>query len=261
MEQTQCQCQHSHSKKIIVLLFVAALIGLGSALGGWFMGNGFYKARFADRYVSVKGVAERQVKSDLAIWDLSYKATGNDLRVVNNQINQNQKDALAFLAKHNFVASDFELEPTTVIDQYAQEYSSGNKPESRYIITGGIKVRTDKVDLVREVSRLSSELIQEGIVVTTKDYQANPRYLFTKLEDVRPPMLAQATKSARAVAEQFAIDSNSHVGDIRRANQGMFQILNSDSSAGQNAASDNDQLSGIYKTVRVVSSIDYSLQN
>ena len=201
------------------------------------------------------------MKADLAIWDISYKAAGNSLPEVNTQIDQNQKDIRVFLAKNGFVDGDIESQPTTVIDQYAQEYASSNKPAQRYIVTGGIKVRTDKVDLVRKVSQMTSDLIQSGIVLVNKEYNANPRYLYTKLEEIRPEMLKQATQSARAMALQFAADSSSNLGSIRRANQGIFQILSAESNAGQAVPQDGDQLTGIYKTVRVVSSVDYYLAN
>lgn len=257
MKDTTCQPHHS-GKKLFFVLFLGACLAAGNALAGWFIAKGFYQSRVGDRYVSVKGSAERQVKADFAIWDVAYKASGDDLQQVNNQVSQNQKDVLAFLTKNGFANTDVEIQPTTVIDQYAQEYSS-NKPQTRYIVSGGIRVRTDKVDQVRAVSQMSGELIKAGVVLAVKDYQPNPRYLFTKLDELRPEMLAQATKSAHVAAAQFAADSNSHVGAIRRASQGLFQILNGDSNAGQNTSSDTDQLAGINKTVRVVSSIDYSL--
>lgn len=258
--QSSCQCK---GKKKSLFFTLAFCFAFGNALAGWFIAHGIYNARMGDRYVSVKGISERIVKSDSAIWDINYKATGDDLPPVNAQIEKNQKDVYAFLNKNGFVDADIELQPTTVIDQYAQEYQSGNKPPQRYIITGGVRVHTDKVDLVRKVSQMTSDLIQSGVVLATKDYLANPRYLFTKLTLIRPAMLKEATGSAHAMAQQFAADSNSQVGAIRHASQGVFQILSADSNAGaqqSNLQDSNDQLTGINKLVRVVTSVDYLLK-
>jgi hypothetical protein len=258
LPQSQCQCCSSAHKAFFIVL-IALLLVLGNALSGWFIGHGLYKMRISDKYVSVKGIAEKQVKSDLAIWEVNYKAAGNDLQQVNNQIGENQTAVQAFLLQQGLLASDFEIQPTTVVDKFAQEYEN-QKAEQRYIVNGSIKVRTDKVDLVRKISQNSQELIKAGVVLASKEYQqANPNYIFTKLDELRPTMLAQATKSARSVAEQFAADSHSHVGAIRRASQGIFQILGSDSAGGENYNSARNQAADINKTVRVVSSIDYFL--
>jgi uncharacterized protein len=245
------------SNNFFIALTFGMVIALGMILGGWFISDGLYHARLSDKYVSVKGLAEQRVKSDLAIWNIAFKATGDDLQQVNQKINGDQKLIVAFLSAHGFSGDEVALLQTTAIDQFANEYSSGNKPEHRYIINSGIQVRSTKVDLIRQVSGLSGELITQNIVLD-KDYSANPRYLFTKLDSIRPMMLEAATKSALAVAEQFAKNSDTHLGSIRRANQGVFQILSADSSPTQQ--NDNDQEgSSLFKTVRVVSSIDYFL--
>ncbi|MFA6408598.1 MAG: SIMPL domain-containing protein [Gammaproteobacteria bacterium] len=257
---SSCQCS-DRAHKIFFIVLIALLLVIGNALSGWFIGHGLYKMRISDKYVSVKGIAEKQVKADLAIWEVNYKAAGNDLQQVNNQVGENQKAVQAFLLQQGLATNEFEVQATTVVDKYAQEYES-QKAEQRYIVNGSIKVRTDKVDLVRKISQNSQELIKAGVVLASKEYQqANPSYVFTKLDELRPTMLAQATKSARLVAEQFAADSHSHVGAIRRASQGVFQILSSDSSAGESYSSARAQAADINKTVRVVSSIDYFLAN
>lgn len=252
---------HCNQKKIFFVAALILAIFLGNALAGWFMGQGVYKWRAADRYVSVKGIAERSVKADLAVWDIGYKITGDDLMLLTAEGLKNQKIIINFLTKNNFLLSEIETQRIEVVDQYAREYTS-NKPQHRYIVTSGVTLRSSKIDLVRQVSQMSAELIQQGIILMNKnEYLPNPRYLFTKLDEIRPPMFEQATKSARLVAEQFAVNSSCKLGSIRRASQGVFQILNTDSNAGQNYGSDNDQIGNINKVVRVVVSVDYILKN
>ncbi len=250
---------HKHQKIfLIVVLFFA--IAIGNALAGWFISNGIYQWRSGDRYVSVKGIAEQQAKADLAIWDIGYKITGDDLAQITAESLKNQKIIVSFLTQNNFAPGEIESQNIEVLDQYAREYTS-NKPQHRYIITGSVMLRTPKVDLVHQVSQLNATLIQQGVVLMNKnDYLPNPRYFFTKLDEIRPPMLEQATKSARSVAEQFATNSGCQLGPIRRASQGVFQILNINSNAGQNYGADNDQIGSINKIVRIVISIDYMLR-
>ncbi|CAL7960348.1 conserved hypothetical protein [Gammaproteobacteria bacterium] len=253
---------YKHRKIFFIIILVVA-ITIGNALAGWFIARSVYQWRANDRYVSVKGIAERQVKANLAIWDISYKITGDNLTQITAESLKNQKIITSFLTQHNFVLNEIEPQRIEVLDQYAREYTS-NKPEHRYIITGGIMLRTPNVDLVRQVSQLNVELIQQGIVLMSKtDYQnlPNPRYFFTKLDEIRPQMLEQATKSARLVAEQFATNAGCQLGYIRRASQGVFQILNIDSNAGQSYGAENSQIGDINQVIRVVTSVDYTLKN
>jgi hypothetical protein len=118
-------------------------------------------------------------------------------------------------------------------------------------------VRSVDVDAIEAASQRVGELLDAGIVLSNdQGPQSNvPSYLFTKLNDVKPAMNAEATQNARAAAEQFAADSGSRLGGIRHANQGLFQILPRDPVAGISEEKQTD------KIVRVVSTIDYLLQD
>jgi hypothetical protein len=113
-------------------------------------------------------------------------------------------------------------------------------------------VRSTDVERIEATSQRVSELIEAGVVLSSEG-GAGPYYLFTRLNDVKPEMIGEATRRAREGAEQFAADSGSRVGGIRRASQGLFQIL-----ARDDAPSIMEQRQ-IRKTVRVVSTIDYVL--
>ena len=244
-------------KKIVAVLFCILL--LGNLIAGWLTINSLSKLKFGDHFVSVKGIAERTVKADLAVWDIGYKIVGDDLSSMTEEGLKNQKIIMDFLLEQKFTPEEIEMQRIEVIDQYAREYG-GTKPH-RYIMNGGVTLRTADVEAVQRISQRGAFLLQQGVVLMNKnDYLPNPRYFFTKLDEVRPQMLEQATKSARIAAEQFAINSKSQIGSIRRANQGVFQILGLDSNAGNNYGSDNDQIGNINKVVRVVVSLDYILQ-
>jgi hypothetical protein len=237
---------------------LGVLIGAGVAVGGYFVGRGFYMARAGERYVTTKGLVERDVKANLAVWAISYTATGAEISEANDRIEQDQKLVAAFAQSHGFTADEVEIQPTTVTDAFANRLGNGAPdPKERYIVKGGIRLRSGKVDQVRRASQDTGELVKQGVVLG-ENYPQAAQYFFTKLNDIRPAMLAEATRSARAVAEQFALDSHSQLGPIRRANQGVFEIMGRD-TAGDTAPTD-DQAS-IEKKVRLVSTVDYYLIN
>jgi hypothetical protein len=237
-------------------LLLGLLIGAGVATGGYFVGQGFYRAR-AERYVTVKGLVERDVKADLALWTISYTAAGPDLNSANDKLEQDQTTVLAFARSHGFSTDETAVQPTTVSDSFANpNQSSRPDPAQRFIVKGGIQIRSTKVDAVSKASQDTGDLVKQGVALG-ENYPQAPQYFFTKLNDIRPPMLAEATRSARAVAEQFAADSRSRLGPIRRANQGVFEITSRNAASGDQAG--NDDQGSIDKKVRLVTTVDYYL--
>ncbi|MGH7915887.1 MAG: SIMPL domain-containing protein [Candidatus Binataceae bacterium] len=238
-------------------IILGVLIGLGLALGGYFIGQGFFRARAADRFVTVKGLVERDVKANLGIWVISYAVTGPDINSTSARLDRAEQVVLGFAHAHGFTPDEIEIQPTTVNDTFANPYQQHqNDPNQRFIIKGGIKLRSSNVDAIRKASQDTGDLIKQGVVLG-ENYPQAPQYYFTGLNAIRPAMLAQATKSARAVAEQFAKDSRSRLGRIRQANQGVFEIMGRDS----NSARDGDRQGTIDKKVRLVSTIEYYLSD
>lgn len=235
-------------------LGAGALIAAGLAVAGWLVGTGFSEGRQFDRYVTVKGVSERTVVADLAIWPLRVVATGGDLRAVQGAVAAQQAAVLEFLARAGIPEADIELQDLQVTDLYAQAYRSG-PVNDRFIVAQTVSVRSSDVPTIRKASQQVGELVDAGVVLSSERGPAgnSPRYLFTGLVALKPDMIAEATANAREAAQQFAIDSGSSLGGIRRANQGVFQILARDNAPGVMAEQQVD------KTVRVVSTIDYLL--
>ena len=233
----------------------AAVLAVGIAIGGGLVGWGFARGRAADRFVEVKGLAEREVTADLALWPLRFVASGNDLATAQAQINRSYEQVLEFLKRHGIDASATHLaEPSGV----RREHEPVPAPEGggpRFVIDQTIIVRMNKPEVVRDASQRVGELINEGVVLSQGgEYgSSGPTYVFTRLNDLKPAMIAEATANARAAAEQFARDSGSAVSGIRQANQGVFVILPRDQAPGINESSQ------LQKIVRVVSTVQYLL--
>jgi hypothetical protein len=242
---------------MVSALVLGTLVAVGIALGGWFTGDGFRDGRAETRYVTVKGLSERDAKADLAFWPLQLIATSNDLAEAQSKLLRDTNEVRTFLKAAGFTDEEMSIQNVKATDLMAQQYRSG-PIDSRYVVGQTLMVRTEKVDALQQVSQNIGELVSRGVVLNSEGnyYGAGgPSYVFTKLNDVKPEMIAQATKNARESAEQFARDSGSKVGYIRRANQGVFQILPRDASENTVEASQ------IFKTVRVVTTVDYYLED
>ena len=241
-------------KSGVIWIVASAVLALGVAAGGWFIGKGFTEARTGDRYVTVKGVAEREVKADLAIWPMRFVATNNKLDEAQAEISADGRTVVAFLTEAGIGRDEIELQNLQVTDLLAQAYRSG-PVQSRFIVAQTLVVRSSDVERIAAASQRIGALVEAGVVLSGEGQpMQGPFYIFTRLNEVKPPMIAEATKSARAGAERFAADSGSRVGGIRRANQGLFQILPRDRAPGLQESKQ------ILKTVRVVSTIEYLLE-
>jgi len=241
------------------LVVLGFLIAIGLIIGGWALGSQIKATRLSDRYVTVRGLVERQVKSDLAIWSLNFKEAGDDLASVYARTDADKNTILQFLAQQGIQQSEISVGLVRVVDTQANEYGGGNRAPHRYIINQEVTVRTSRVDQVAAAAQKSMQLVQKGIVLSSDRGQALS-YKFTGLNAIKPDMITEATRNARAAADRFAADSGSKVGSIRQANQGVFSIAAADqgSEGGEGYGGSGDE--SIMKTVRVVTSVQYYLE-
>jgi hypothetical protein len=235
--------------RILPAAVAGGLLAIGVAVAGAFVGKGVENARVGDRSVSVRGLSERIVKADLAVLPLKFAAAGDDLQAVQADVDADTATVRRFLAAQGYAAAEIDLGRLEVTDQFAREYQQQNVA-ARYRVAQTVIVRTGNVDRVQATTRQLDQLIRQGVVL--QDY-TGPSYLFTKLNDVRPQMIAEATASARTGAQQFARDSGAQLGGIRAATQGSFEILGRD-EVGYEPASQ------VFKKVRVVTTISYRLK-
>ncbi len=228
-------------------IIAAFLLSLGIAIAGSSIAYAIYAFKNFDHYVSVKGLAERTVKADDAIWQVRVNVVDNNLNAVYQQITNAQQKISAFLQQQGFKADEIQLLPIDVVDREAQP--DNNKNTQRYSAMGGVLLHTTAVDKVVALQEKLSTLLQEGVVVS----QAQASYYFTHLNDIKPGMLVDATANARKAAELFAQNSQNHLGKMRNASQGMFIIEDV-------AQQDYRANSSLMKNIRVVTSVEYFLQ-
>jgi hypothetical protein len=234
------------------------ILAAGIAAAGFLAGNGFVRAKAADRFVTVKGVSEREVRADLAIWPLHLVGADNDLAAANAKLSRNTASVRAFLARHGVDTSQIQLSGFSVTDALANQYAPERPPTNRFVVHQTLLVRSTRPDTVLAASQRIGELAAIGVVVSSgiNEYGGGggPTFVFTGLNKLKPEMIADATARAREAAEQFAKDSRSELGAIRQANQGIFEILPRDQAPGM------DESDQIAKIVRVVATIDYYLR-
>jgi hypothetical protein len=234
----------------------ALLLAIGMALAGWFVGDGFADSRSADRYVTVKGISERDAEADLAIWPLRLSVASDDLAKAHADLQQSVTVIREFLGRHGLEPDSAQVQGFSVRDANADQYRTERAVGARFVINETLVVRSTDPQKIQNATEKVGELVEAGVVLSSgDDYRSGgATYIFSGLSAIKPEMIAEATARAREAAEQFARDSGSRVGAIRRANQGTFEILPRDRVPG---ASEDVQRA---KTVRVVSTVEYLLE-
>lgn len=256
----------AQSNKIVSYFILGLLIALGLIGAGYYSGQAIAQLKASQRYLTVKGLSEHEVKANLAVWEIDYREVDNDLTAANQRLQHDQQVVINYLHQQGFTDDEIELRPAKVNDLFANPYNSNNNAKFRYIVTSGVRVRSTKVDLIQKVNQQTSDLIQQGIPLSfnTSDYSSdldpNPSYYFTQLDSIRPQMLSEATQSAFTIAQQFAKDSNSQLAGIGQASQGVFQIASRDSVTSTINNSGQNEASSVYKKVRLVTTIQYILK-
>lgn len=227
----------------------AALLSLGLIVLGFIVSAAAVDLRRGERTVSVKGLVERDVKADFVQYNFSFVASGEVLADTYARIRADQEKVVAFLNLSNIPPQDYTFSLSTV-DRKAQQYGGNNSEASRFIITSAVTLNSQKVDEVAKMTQKMGALVDGGIVMGESSTLS---YRFQNLNQFKPEMLAEATKNARSAANQFARDSGDKVGSIKTANQGVFSI----NAKGENAEND----AAINKTIRVVTTVEYFLEN
>lgn len=227
----------------------AVIVAVGIALLGLFTFLGLKSVAGRDRVVSVRGLAEREVKADHVIWPVVYKTTGNDLQALYREISDANTKIRAYLVRNGIADSCVATGAPQIIDLQADRYASNEAGRDRYNVTCVTTVSTADVDRVLTLQTRMGELLKEGIAISAGDYQSTPQFQFNGLNLIKPQMIEEATVNARKAAEKFAKDSDSSLGKIKNATQGLFSIT------------DRDQYTPQIKQVRVVTSVNYYLES
>ncbi len=237
---------HIANSRAALILGISLVIGLTSL--GFLLADAALKYKAAERTVTVKGLSEREMPAGTVIWPIQFIATGNQLTDLYGLLEKNNLKIQQFLSAAGIVSAEITLTAPTITDKLAHHYG-GPRAEFRYSATQTVTVYSTQIEKVRNLMKRMGELGKQGIVFTAGDYQNQVQYLFTRLNEVKPEMIQEATTKAREVAQKFAEDSKSKLGKIKRASQGHFSI------------SPRDTNNPHIKKIRVVSTIEYYLSD
>ena len=236
-----------NERNIISAVLLGTLLCVGLATMGLLLSEGIIKFRDMERVVSVKGLSERDMPADVAIWPIRFTEVSNDLSARYGSLESKNDKVNNFLRQQGFKVDEISVSVPAIQDRQAQGFSEEQVRNGRYAGTSTLTVYSNDIEMVRKAMSNLAQLGQNGIAISGQDYDVKTQFLFTKLNDIKPAMIEEATRNAREVAEKFAHDSGSKLGKIKRASQGQFSI------------DDRDSNTPYIKKVRIVSTVEYYL--
>ena len=233
--------------------YLGIFLSLGIVIAGYFMSNTLYKAKVGANVAEVKGLAERQITADTANWSIGFSVSNRvsnqgvaELQKLYNNAGEHQAKIVNLLTEKWFKESEIS---TDAFDYFITEYRNEDSVlvDTKNSLSGRVVVQTNKVHKVKEVRSNINELIAAGIKIDNR----LPIYRFTKLNEIKPDMLKEATENARIAANEFAQNAGATVGRIKNARQGGFNI--------RDVGADYSDTQKIKKTARVVTTISFYL--
>ena len=220
-------------------IVASAIIAIGIIILGFSLKAGMDNFTEKDRKVTVKGLAEKEVKADKVTWPIVSKELGDNLPELYDRIAKKQNTIKSFLIKNGIKENEISVGAPKVVDMSADQYNSTNHAY-RYNIN---------VDLVRSIIARQGELLKQGVAIVAADYDQQTNYEYVSFKKMKPEMMTEAIENAEQTAKQFAKNSNSTLNKIVSANQGEFSI------------EDRDANTPYIKRVRVVTTVTYSLKD
>lgn len=227
--------------------FEAFLLMIGMIVMGLMVMLGLGRVNHSVRTVNVRGLAEMNVEANKVTWPITVKEVGDELTSVYAKVSKSAEMVVKYLKDNGLNDDEIAVTAPQVVDRMANYYD--NSWKARYNVSSNIVVTSNKVKLVMELISRQGELLEKGVAINSSDYDTYTIYEYTELNTIKPQMIEEATKNARAAAEKFAKDSDSKLGKIKTANQGLFTIENVDAYTPN------------IKHVRVVTNVTYFLED
>lgn len=229
-----------------------AILGLslvgGMTLFGLLVIRAVNKGREFDRYLTVRGLSEREAKANLGIWPLRFTVSANDLSGLKQAMEKDRQLVTDYLISSGVKPEEIKQGIPTVTDRNDEKFTMNRPDLPRYRGVLTVVVRTTDVDKLKVTAQGVDALLTKGVTLAGSEWDSKADFSFDQVNEIKPEMIKEATAGARAAAEKFAQDSGSKVGRIRKATQGALEIVDRDAATPE------------WKKLRVVTTVEFFLE-
>ena len=237
---------HSHLLFYPTLIIVSLIIGIS-----------FKNTLGHINRVDVTGSAKRDFISDIIVWESTFRTKNIELKDAYKKLDDDRKLITDYLNDNQISLDDVIFSSINIRKQYEYKWDdNGTKYEefSGYLLNQDIKIESNEVLKIEDLSRDITTLIDQGIEIQSQ----SPYYFYSKLADLKIDMIAEATQDASERAMQIANNANSSLGDLIQAKMGVFQITAKNSTEGYSWGGTHNKTSK-HKTATVTMRLAYNL--
>ncbi|TNJ44538.1 SIMPL domain-containing protein [Tamlana fucoidanivorans] len=221
--------------------FTAIIFAVAIITAAFIFGNAVVNRNQKDGTIAVTGLGKTDFTSDLIVWEAKFSQSNLSLKDGYSKLKQDRITILEYLKANGLPDSVIVFSAVETKKNTKPNYSENGKYLGEtfigYTLMQTVHVDSKAVELVETISREVTDLLNKGIQL----YSIAPRYYYTKLEDLKIEMIAQATENANLRAKRIAENSGAKLNDLVSANMGIFQIT------GQNS-NENYSWGGVYNT-------------
>jgi hypothetical protein len=174
------------------------------------------------QFITVKGSTRKNITSDLIVWQGSFVVQAPTLLESQHKLQTDRKQVQNFLLANAVTNCTFK---PIVIEEIQASVSNETNGESisqqrtvAYKLTQRVRVESGDVE---RLGKLDATPLVEDDVLFTADA---PQFIYTKVGEEKIEMLSDATRDARARAEQIAAQGGRKIANLHDAEMGVFQI-------------------------------------
>ncbi|GGF01550.1 hypothetical protein SAMN05443634_103226 [Chishuiella changwenlii] len=202
---------------------VAGILAIGLIIAACILGNAYkYKFRTSES-INVTGNALKDFNADLVKWRATYSRNDFDLKVASDQLKNDQEMVKNFLLSQGIKSNEIVFKAVNISKDIRYGTDANGNSTSQfngYILSQDVTIESTDLDKIEKASREISNLISQGIELNS----SNPNFYYSKLEDLKLELIAQASENAKQRAENIATKSGGKLGSLKKADLGIFQI-------------------------------------
>ncbi len=236
-------------------IILGVIISIGVIVSVWILGDAVRSLSPRTKTIEVKGMAEKKITSDFAIWTGSFSVDCNILTDGYSTIQFQKEKVLTYLESKGIKRNDISI--SAIVTNIKYQLNENGYPTSNrigYQLEQRVSISSNNINLITNIANESTELIKEGIEFIS--YQ--PNYYYNKLDALKIEMLGEATKDATQRAKVLAENSGGSVGSLAAAYQGVFQITPANSTEISDYGM-NDDIS-IEKSIKAVVTLHFFIK-
>ncbi len=214
-------------------LIATSLIALAIVLSAAILGSAYKYKYVSTETISTTGLSEKEFSSDLVVWSAEFSTKAMDRKEAFNNLKIDQTKIKKYLVTKGISEAEIIFSSINVeaITKSIRNYkNNGDYSEESvfdgYKLTQSFNIESKSLDIIEKTAREITQLLEEGINIEP----SVPNYYYTKLEDLKITLIANATENATSRAKNIAVKGNSTLGSLKNASMGVFQITGKTSS-------------------------------